>query len=144
VNYSIQEYANDVVYTLAEACREAEIPMPHIISESGRALTAHHALLLLNVIDLEAQLPDVPDEVSDDDHPIVHELLETYRAIDERSLREVYHDTSFAKDQVQSHFNTGVISLRERAIAERLIQDRPLRRVAETETKPGAAHLRAR
>ena len=60
VNYSIQEYANDIVYALAEACREAELPMPHIISESGRALTAHHALLLINVIDLEAQLPDVP------------------------------------------------------------------------------------
>ena len=121
VNYSIQEYANDVVYTLAEACREAEIPMPHIISESGRALTAHHALLLLNVIDLEAQTPDVPDEVNEDDHPIVHELMETYRAIDERSLREVYHDTSYAKEQVQLHFNAGVISLRERAVAERLI-----------------------
>ncbi len=121
VNYSIQEYANDVVYTLAEACREAEVHMPHIISESGRALTAHHALLLINVIDLEAQLPDVPDEVADDDHPIVHELLETFRAIDARSLREVYHDTSFAKEQVHSHFNSGVISLRERAVAERLI-----------------------
>jgi arginine decarboxylase len=121
VNYSIQEYANDVVYTLAEACREAEVPMPHIISESGRALTAHHALLLINVIDLEAQLPDVPDEVADDDHPIVHELLETYRSIDARSLREVYHDTSFAKEQAQSHFNSGVLGLRERAIAERLI-----------------------
>ena len=46
VNYTLQEYANDVIYTIAEACREAELPMPHIISESGRALTAHHALLL--------------------------------------------------------------------------------------------------
>ena len=53
VNYSIQEYANDIVWSLAEACRENELPMPHIISESGRALTAHHALLLVNVIDLE-------------------------------------------------------------------------------------------
>ena len=55
VNYSLQEYANDVVYTIAEACREHELPMPHIISESGRALTAHHALLLLKVIDVESQ-----------------------------------------------------------------------------------------
>ena len=121
VNYSIQEYANDVVYTLAEACREAEIPMPHIISESGRALTAHHALLLINVIDLEAQVPDVPDEVAEEDHSILHELLETFRSIDERRLREVYHDTSYAKEQVQSLFNSGVMSLRERAIAERFI-----------------------
>ena len=121
VNYSIQEYANDVVYTLGEACREAEVPMPHLISESGRALTAHHALLLINVIDLEAQIPDVPEEVDEDDHSILHELLGTYREIDERRLREVYHDTSYAKEQVHSLFNSGVMSLRERAIAERLI-----------------------
>src|SRR4051812_2960538 len=59
VNYSLQEYANDVIYTMAESCRENELPMPHIISESGRALTAHHALLLLKVIDVEsvAQVP---------------------------------------------------------------------------------------
>ena len=55
VNYTLQEYANDVIYTIAEACRDAELPMPHIISESGRALTAHHALLLVKVIDVESQ-----------------------------------------------------------------------------------------
>ncbi|HEU0053049.1 MAG TPA: biosynthetic arginine decarboxylase, partial [Longimicrobium sp.] len=55
VNYSIQEYANDIIYALAEECRENDVPMPHVISESGRALTAHHALLLVNVIDLETQ-----------------------------------------------------------------------------------------
>src|SRR4029079_18394926 len=55
VNYTLQEYANDVNYTLAEACRQQSLPMPHIISESGRALTAHHALLLLSVIDVESQ-----------------------------------------------------------------------------------------
>jgi arginine decarboxylase len=120
VNYSIQEYANDIVYSLAEACREAELPMPHIISESGRALTAHHALLLINVIDLETQSSDPPAEVPEDAHAIVHDLFATLREIDERSLREVYHDALFAKEQVQSHFHSGVLSLRERAIAERL------------------------
>jgi arginine decarboxylase len=120
VNYSIQEYANDIVYSLAEASRENEVPMPHIISESGRALTAHHALLLINVIDLETQLADEPDGVDDDAHLLVHELAATYRDIDERRLREVYHDTSFAKEQIQTHFNSGVLSLRERAVAERL------------------------
>jgi arginine decarboxylase len=120
VNYSIQEYANDIVYALAEACREAELPMPHIISESGRALTAHHALLLINVIDLETQTADPPAEVPEDAHPLVHELFGTLRDIDTRSLREVYHDTLFAKEQVQSHFHSGVMSLRERAMAERL------------------------
>src|SRR5687768_14524748 len=72
VNYSLQEYANDVIYTIAEACRELDLPMPHVISESGRALTAHHALLLLKVIDVESQaVPDTP-AVTEDDHPILH------------------------------------------------------------------------
>jgi arginine decarboxylase len=107
------------VYSLAEASRENEVPMPHIISESGRALTAHHALLLINVIDLETQLADEPDGVDEEAHLLVHELAATYRDIDERRLREVYHDTSFAKEQIQTHFNSGVLSLRERALAER-------------------------
>ena len=120
VNYSIQEYANDIVYSLAEACREAGLPMPHIISESGRALTAHHALLLINVIDIETQMADPPTEIPEDAHTIVHELFATLRDVSDRSLREVYHDTLFAKEQMQLHFNSGVLSLRERAIAERL------------------------
>jgi arginine decarboxylase len=121
VNYSIQEYANDIVWSLAEASRENEVPMPHIISESGRALTAHHALLLVNVIDIETQIADPPTDIDEDAHLLLHELAATLREIDERSLREVYHDTSYAKDQVQALFNSGVLNLRDRAIAERLI-----------------------
>jgi arginine decarboxylase len=119
VNYSIQEYANDIIYSLAEACRENEVPMPHVISESGRALTAHHALLLINVIDLETQAPDPVGEVTEDDHPLLQELAATYREVDERSLREVYHDAAFAKEQTQQHFNSGTMTLGERAAAER-------------------------
>jgi arginine decarboxylase len=119
VNYSIQEYANDIIYTLAESCRENEVPMPHVISESGRALTAHHALLLINVIDLETHNEERPTEVPEDAHLLIHELAETYRAIDERSLREVYHDTTFAKEQLHALFNSGVLPLSERALGER-------------------------
>jgi arginine decarboxylase len=120
VNYSIQEYANDIIYALAEECRENVVPMPHVISESGRALTAHHALLLINVVDLETQAPDVPSNgAADDDHPIVQELAATFRELGERNVRETYHDASFAKEQMQSHFNSGTMSLRERAMAER-------------------------
>ncbi|HEX7048746.1 MAG TPA: biosynthetic arginine decarboxylase [Longimicrobiales bacterium] len=120
VNYSIQEYANDIIYSLAEACREAEIPMPHVISESGRALTAHHALLLINVVDLETQIEEVPESVPEDAHPLVQELAATLREVGERGVREVYHDASFARDQMRTHFNSGVLTLRERALAERL------------------------
>ena len=120
VNYSIQEYANDIIYSLAEACREAEVPMPHVISESGRALTAHHALLLINVIDLETQIAETPEEVPEESHLLVHELSATYKELDERNLREVYHDATFAKEQMQTHFNSGTLTLRDRAHGERL------------------------
>jgi arginine decarboxylase len=120
VNYSIQEYANDIIYSLAEACRENEVPMPHVISESGRALTAHHALLLLNVIDIETQIVETSEDVEEDAHALVHELAATLKDISERSLREVYHDATFAKEQMQIHFNSGTLTLRERAQAERL------------------------
>ena len=119
VNYSIQEYANDVIYGLAEACRDNDLSMPNVISESGRALTAHHALLLINVIDLETQIAEAPEDVPEEAHTIIHELASTYREINERSLREVYHDTSFAKEQMHIAFSSGVLSLPERALGER-------------------------
>jgi arginine decarboxylase len=120
VNYSLQEYANDVVYTLAESCREHDLPMPHIISESGRALTAHHALLLLSVIDVESQADNVMPDLTDDDHSFLHEMAEDYNAVSRRRVREVYHDATFAKERSQELFNSGVLSLRERALAEQI------------------------
>ncbi len=120
VNYSIQEYANDIIYSLAEACREEEVPMPHVISESGRAITAHHALLLINVVDLEAQIESEPDAVPEDAHPLLEDLASSYSDINLRNLREVYHDATFAKEQAHVLFNSGVLPLRERAMLERL------------------------
>ena len=125
VNYSLQEYANDVVYTLAEACREHEIPMPHIVSESGRALTAHHALLLIKVIDVESQADRPVPDLSEDDHALLHEMLADYRDasrknVSRRRVREIFHDLTFDKERAQELFNTGVFSLRERALSEQI------------------------
>jgi arginine decarboxylase len=120
VNYSLQEYANDVIYTIGEACREQGLPMPHIISESGRALTAHHALLLVNVIDVESHMAITPPTPSDDDHLVLHELREGYESISKKSVREVYHDATFAKERAQELFKSGVLTLRGRAMAEQL------------------------
>ena len=125
VNYSLQEYANDVIYTIAEACRELDLPMPHVISESGRALTAHHALLLLKVIDVETQaVPETP-EIVEDDHQILHEMADDLRSLGRKSLqarrvREIYHDATYAKERAQSLFQTGVLSLSARATAEQI------------------------
>jgi arginine decarboxylase len=125
VNYSLQEYANDVVYTLAEACREHELLMPHIISESGRALTAHHALLLIKVIDVESQADRPVPELGEDDHQLLREMLADYRDacrknITKRRVREIFHDLTFDKERAQEMFNSGVFSLRERALAEQI------------------------
>ena len=123
VNYTLQEYASDVIYGLAETCREEELPMPHIISESGRALTAHHALLLLRVIDVESQAePPLPD-VGEDDHILLHEMVEDFntlakKKLPKRKVVEIFHDASFDKERAQQFFNSGVLSLRERAMAE--------------------------
>src|SRR6185369_5695698 len=95
VNYSLQEYANDVIYTLAEACRELEIPMPHVISESGRALTAHHEMW--------------------EDHQLV-----ARGKLSRRRVKEIFHDVTFDKERAQQLFASGVLSLRGRAMAEQM------------------------
>jgi arginine decarboxylase len=123
VNYSLQEYANDVIYTIAEACRDADLSMPHIISESGRALTAHHALLLVKVIDVESQAEQPIPVLEDEEHSLLHEMYEDWRTLTERGAKprkvlEVFHDASFDKDRARNYFNSGVLSLRGLAKAE--------------------------
>ena len=125
VNYSLQEYADDVIYTIAEACRQHELPMPHIISESGRALTAHHALLLLSVIDVESQSDNAVPELSDDHPTLLHEMAADFASlskprVSKKRVREVYHDATFDKERAQEFFNSGVFTLRDRAIAEQV------------------------
>src|SRR2546430_4538843 len=124
VNYTLQEYADDVIYTIAEACREHELPMPHIISESGRALTAHHALLLLSVIDVESVADNAVPELNEEHHTLLHEMAADYASLSKRisrkRVREVYHDATFDKERAQELFNSGVLSLRDRAIAEQI------------------------
>ncbi|MDQ6690410.1 MAG: biosynthetic arginine decarboxylase [Gemmatimonadota bacterium] len=124
VNYSLQEYADDVIYTMAESCRQHELPMPHIISESGRALTAHHALLLLSVIDVESQADNAVPELTEDHHTLLHEMAADYaslaKRVSKKRVREVYHDATFDKERAQEFFNSGVLTLRDRAIAEQI------------------------
>jgi arginine decarboxylase len=125
VNYSLQEYANDVVYTIAEVCRSHALPMPHLISESGRALTAHHALLLVKVIDVESQAYPALPEITGEDHPLLQDMLADFHTLDSpklaasaRKVLEVFHDAAFDKERARQYFNSGVLRLRDRAMAE--------------------------
>ncbi|HEX7043366.1 MAG TPA: biosynthetic arginine decarboxylase [Burkholderiales bacterium] len=121
MNYSVREYANNVVYALAEICEEKDLPHPDIVSESGRALTAHHAVLITNVIESErAPGRDAPSPARADEPPIIRDLWQTYANLSNRSLIEAYHDAVYYLTQAQGMFNHGVLSLRERARAEHL------------------------
>ena len=116
VNYTMREYANDVVYTIGTVCRTHELPMPDLISESGRALTAHHSLLLVNVIDIESQVEPVAPRLDPDNaHPLLVEMAETLESLSLDRVDEAFHDTIYAKERTNEYFASGVFSLRDKA-----------------------------
>jgi arginine decarboxylase len=118
-NYTLQEYATDVVYLLSNTCRQLSIPMPNIISESGRAMTAHHSLLLVNVTDVEAQSESgVPVVDKKKSHKVLRELKENLDSLSLASVDEAFHDALFAKEKAQELFASDAITLRELADIE--------------------------
>lgn len=121
MNYTVQEYANNVVHALAEICKEKELPHPDIITESGRALTAHHAVLVMNVVDVEhAPGRSKPEPVGDDQPKVLQELWAAYNGLNARSVLEGYHDAVYLLSEAQSLYVHGVISLPEWSRAEQL------------------------
>lgn len=123
INYSMTEYAKNVVHALHQVCEANNLPHPHLISESGRALTAHHAVLITNVIDVEQPDLTSPDAPKDDDPLILHELWRIHQqaaGVDERSLVETWHDATQALSEAQDLYIHGLLDLPGRALAERL------------------------
>ena len=122
--------------------------MPNLISESGRAITAHHALLLVNVIDVETLNETRVPELGDEPHPILLDLRENLDGLTLEKVDEVFHDALFAKERSQEYFASGLFNLRERAQAEQLYT-RTMARLAEVIAEdPGAfpeiaSHLEA-
>ena len=120
MNYSVQEYANDVVASLQEAADEAELPHPDIISESGRALVAHHSVLVFDVLDVNEMLPGRPaPPVAPDDHKVMHDLSELYEGITADNVQEAYHDAQQLREQTAALFSMGYLDLAVRARADR-------------------------
>ncbi|GAB4301897.1 MAG: arginine decarboxylase [Desulfuromonadia bacterium] len=122
VNYTVEEYANDVVYQIKNICDEAGVDCPNIISESGRAIVAHYSVLVTNALDTTTQTlaPDF-EEVLEGDvklSPTVRKLVDIYKSIDRHSLREDYHDTLQLIQEAVSLFNLGYLNLHDRAVAE--------------------------
>lgn len=120
-NYSVQEYANDVVYHLLEICKAENLPHPNIISESGRAMTAHHSILVVNVLDVTS-FPEWSDEINvpDDTPEAVKEIFNVLNSTSNKNLIESWHDAVHLKDEAQSKFLLGLLSLADRALTERI------------------------
>jgi arginine decarboxylase len=119
MNYSLQEYANDVVYILGEACREAETPLPTIVSESGRALTAHHGVIVTDVLGVtDFSTPGIPPKAGEDDPEIIHELASVCEGVSAKNYQESYHDATQLRDEGNTLFNVGQLTLPERARVE--------------------------
>ncbi|MGZ3695711.1 MAG: biosynthetic arginine decarboxylase [Bdellovibrionota bacterium] len=116
VNYSEQEYANDVVSAIQSICEERELPHPDIITESGRALTAHHAVLVFNVLGTHEILkPGNPPAPAADAHEKTQELWDIYNKLSQKNMIELYHDTIQAKEDSIKLFNLGYLTLKDRA-----------------------------
>ncbi|MGF2688103.1 biosynthetic arginine decarboxylase [Marinobacter sp. DUT-3] len=124
MNYSVHEYAYNVVHILQAECDRAGIPHPDLISESGRALTAHHSVLVTNVIDQEIPDARVPTQPGADAAAPLQDLWRDLQSLNDegspRSLAEIYHDVLHAMADVHAQFAHGLLSLDERANAETL------------------------
>ncbi|MDR1990325.1 MAG: biosynthetic arginine decarboxylase [Acidobacteriaceae bacterium] len=121
VNYTLQEYANDVVYHLQTICDEAKVPHPTIISESGRASVAHHSVLVFNVLGVSDFGDEAVPKVAtpDMEQPLV-DLIDTYDGLTSRNALESYHDAQQALDMAMNLFSAGYLPLDQRSQAENL------------------------
>jgi arginine decarboxylase len=119
VNYTLQEYANDVVFSVFEQCEAEQVPHPTIVTESGRAVVAQHAVLVVNVLGTsEFEVKKVPEEVSEDDPSVISNLFATFKDVTRKNLIESYHDALEYKEECLTLFSLGHLSLAQRVAAE--------------------------
>jgi arginine decarboxylase len=120
-NYSMQEYANDVISFVQEACDESEVPHPDIVTEAGRAMTAHHSVLVFDVLGVNEMLSGKrPETVTEDDPKVLQDLRDVWTTISRKNVQESYHDVLQLKEEASTLFSLGYLDLHARARAERL------------------------
>jgi arginine decarboxylase len=119
VNYTLQEYANDVVYHIQNVCDEAEVPHPTIVTESGRAVAAYHSVLLFNVLGIsEFAEVNTHEELPEEAEQPLIDLQETYKSLSSKNLLESFHDAQQALDAALNLFSLGYLPLIQRSLAE--------------------------
>jgi arginine decarboxylase len=121
VNYTLQEYASDIVSQVAEACNARGVPHPDIVTESGRALVAHHSVLVFNVLGSNEILNgQIPEALAQHEHAIIQQLYETYEGVSRKNFQESYHDALQLKEEAITAFNLSILDLKARARVEQL------------------------
>ncbi len=121
MNYTTEEYANDVVFSVMEACDAGQVPHPNLVSESGRAVVAHHAVLITEVLgNTGFDVPRPPDALPDSTPQVVKNLFSALRDVTNKNLMETYHDATEYKDETLTLFSLGHLSLEQRVLAENL------------------------
>lgn len=121
VNYSIQEYVNDCIYTFVEAANRNGIEHPNIITESGRSLSAHHSVLVIDVLET-ASLPEMSEayEPTEDSHPLVKDLYDIWDNLNQRTMLEDWHDAEQIREEALDLFSHGIVDLQTRAEIEQM------------------------
>ena len=121
VNYSIQEYVNDCIYTFVEAADRNGIPHPNLITESGRSLSAHHSVLVIDVLET-ASLPEMPEEYepNENSHKLVKDLYDIWDNLNPRTILEDWHDAEQIREDALDLFEHGLVDLKTRAEIERM------------------------
>lgn len=122
MNYTLQEYANDVIYHVGTVCRESNVPHPTILSESGRAVAAFHSALIFGTLGVtrQGEFDQVPAEIPENYEQPLHDLLITSRDLTVRNVQESYHDAQQAVDMAMSLFSGGYLPLEQRVLAENM------------------------
>jgi arginine decarboxylase len=120
MNYSVEEYATDIVYNIMDVCDEEKVPHPHIVSESGRATVAHHSVLVIQAFGAIEKTPLEPREIQARDHKLVRELIDVDRSLSADNILATWHDLQQIKEQVQSMFELGLLDLDVKARVESL------------------------
>jgi arginine decarboxylase len=122
-NYSLQEYANDVVYAVCDACQERGTPHPVILSESGRALVAHQSVLVFDVLDVDRIITGAPPAPRDpEEHEVITNLREVLDHLSRKNVQESYHDALQIREEATSLFSHGYLNVKERARMELLFR----------------------
>ncbi len=120
MNYTIEEYASDIVYNIMDVCDEESVPHPNIVSESGRAIVAHHSVLVVQAFGAIEKTPLEPLTVRASDHKLTREIVEIEHRLSEDSVNETWHDLIQIKEQAQTMFELGLLNLDVKARVETL------------------------